>query len=63
MLSPAADFLEEKYPLAATLIRRAMIDFTLSGTKATRYKHAARHLGECACLASKIEDYGAFPDH
>ncbi|MBV9841400.1 MAG: hypothetical protein JOY99_07710 [Sphingomonadaceae bacterium] len=63
LLSPAADALEDKYPVAATLLRRAMIDFTLSRARATRYKHAARHLAECASLASSIEDYGAFPDH
>ena len=30
LLSPAADALESRHPLAATLLRRAMIDFTLS---------------------------------
>lgn len=63
LLSPAAGELEEKYPLAATLIRRAMIDFTLDRVKATRYRHAARHLVECASLALRIEHYGSFPNH
>ena len=63
LLTPAADELGEKYSLAATLIRRAMIDFSLDRAKASRYRHAARHLAECASLASRIEDYGSFPDH
>src|SRR5208283_5481957 len=44
LLDPAARLLEGKHPLAATLLRRAMIDDTLTGAKSTRYKHAARHL-------------------
>ena len=63
LLTPAAGELEEKYPLAATLICRAMIDFTLDRAKTTRYRHAARHLVECASLALRIEDYGSFSDH
>ncbi|WP_428390712.1 DUF6880 family protein [Lichenicoccus sp.] len=62
-LSPAADALDDKYPLAATLLRRAMIDFTLEQTRATRYKHAARHLADCASLASRITDFNGKPDH
>ena len=52
--------IEGKYPLAATLLRRAMIDDTLEGAKSSRYKHAARHLLECQSLATMIRDYGAF---
>lgn len=63
LLTPAADALEEKHPLAATLIRRAIIDFTLDRAKSTRYRHAARHLAECASLTSRIGDYGLVPDH
>lgn len=29
----------------------------------SRYKHAARHLEDCAGLASRIGDFGAFPAH
>lgn len=63
LLSPAADALHEKYPLAATFARRAMIDFTLGNARSSRYKHAARHLTECAALARRIEDFGGAPDH
>ena len=63
LLDPSAQALEGNHPLAATLLRRAMIDDTLNGTKSTRYKHAARHLLECRSLASFIQDYGSFETH
>ncbi len=62
-LTYAATNLEARYPLAATLVRRAMIDFALSKGRSTRYRHAARHLLECESLASTISDFGGFPDH
>ena len=62
-LRPAADWLEGKHPLAATLLRRAMIDFSLENGRSSRYRHAARHLIECESLAVSIADYGEFPDH
>jgi hypothetical protein len=43
--------------LAATLLRRAMIEDTLDGAKSSRYKHAARHLLECLSLESSIQDF------
>ena len=58
LLDPAAQLIEGKYPMAATLLRRAMIEDTLNGAKSTRYKHAARHLLECASLAPSIQDFG-----
>lgn len=63
LLSPAADMLDEKYPLAATLARRAMIDFTLGKARSSRYHHAARHLAECASLSRRIVDFAEWPDH
>jgi len=63
MLAPAGDALEGKYPLAATLVRRAMIDFTLGSARSSRYRHAARHLAECAGLARRIDDFAGHPDH
>jgi hypothetical protein len=56
ILSPAADALAGKYPLAATLLLRAMIDFSLKQNRVKRYGHAFRHLAECASLASAISD-------
>ena len=63
LLDPAARLIEGKHPLAATLLRRAMIEDTLGGAKSTRYKHAARHLLECSSLASNIRDFGTFETH
>jgi hypothetical protein len=63
LLTPAAEALGEKHPRAATLLRRAMIDFTLREKRTTRYGHAARHLRACEELASRIDDDGAFETH
>ena len=63
VLDPAAKALEGKQPLAAALLRRAMIEGTLEGTKATRYRHAARHLRECRALEAGIGDHGGFETH
>jgi hypothetical protein len=63
ILSPAADALAGRHPLAATLVLRAMIDFTLTRARSSRYRHAARHLMECASLAPSIPDFGAFERH
>jgi len=63
LLTPTADALEPRHPLAATLVRRAMIDFALSRARVKRYPHAARHLRECESLAKQIADYGIHADH
>lgn len=63
LVDPAAQLIEGKHPLAATLLRRAMIEDTLRGAKSIRYKHAARHLLECASLAPSIKDFETFEPH
>lgn len=63
LLEPAAQLIEGRHPLAATLLRRAMIEDTLNGAKSSRYKHAARHQLECAALAASIQDFGTFETH
>jgi len=63
ILTPAAEALAAKYPLAASLVLRAMIDFSLGKNRTTRYRHAARHLSECARLAGEVGDFGKFEDH
>lgn len=63
LLSPAAETLAERYPLAATILRRAMIDETLANGRSTRYGHAARHLRECQGLSSRIADWAPIDDH
>jgi hypothetical protein len=63
LLDPVARWLEGADPLAATLLRRAMIEDTLEGAKSKRYRHAARHLAECRSLASFISEFGRFETH
>jgi hypothetical protein len=63
ILAPAADALTAKYPLAATLVLRAMIAFTLTKARSSRYRHAARHFVECESLASAMKEFGAFETH
>lgn len=63
LLDPAAQLIEGKHPMAATLLRRAMIEDTLNGAKSTRYKHAARHLLECASLVPGILDFRGRETH
>ena len=62
-LPDIAQALAGKHSLAATVLLRALVLDTLTGSKSKRYKHAARHLTECASLAHSIEDYGVLPSH
>ncbi len=63
ILTPAAQALAGKHPVAATLVLRAMISFSLTKGRSSRYRHAARHLMECESLDSAIQDFGAFETH
>jgi hypothetical protein len=63
LLTPAAEALEQINPLAATLLLRAMIDFSLDRGKTKRYGHAARHLQTCLYLAKRIDSFAPHPDH
>ncbi|MBB4191201.1 hypothetical protein GGE45_002767 [Rhizobium aethiopicum] len=63
LMTPAAEMLQEKYPLAATVVLRSMIGFALDEGRSSRYKHAARHLAECASLAPHIDDFGSARPH
>jgi len=62
-LTTAADALESGHPLAATLLRRAMVQDTLDGAKSRRYRYAARHLAACRSSDPAIDTYGDFPAH
>jgi hypothetical protein len=62
-LVPAAEALSERHPLAATLVLRTMIDFTLTRSRAKRYRYAAEQLAACTRLAGGIADCGAFETH
>src|SRR5690242_2204392 len=59
----AAKALEGRHPLAAVPLRRAMVEDTLDGAKATRYRHAARHLLECRALEAGIGECGGVETH
>jgi hypothetical protein len=63
VLTPGAEVLEQRNPLAATLLLRAMIDYSLIHARAKRYGHAARHLQTCEHLAKRIEDFCDRRDH
>lgn len=63
VLSPAADALDERHPLASTILRRAMIDFTLKNGRSARYPYAAADLAACHALAQRIDDFSPLPDH
>ncbi|MFT7058630.1 MAG: hypothetical protein ACJASV_001132 [Pseudorhodobacter sp.] len=63
ILTLAAETLAERYPLAAILVLRAMIDFALTKARPGRYAHIARHLVECAELDARVEDYGSIAPH
>ncbi len=62
-LTPAAQALEAKYPLASTILRRALIDFALVKARSSRYRHAARHLQECESLTASIDDFEPYETH
>lgn len=63
LMTPAAEALAQKHPVAATIVLRAMIDFTLDTARSSRYKHAARHLAEGTSLARHIVDFGGIASH
>jgi hypothetical protein len=63
ILSPVAESLQAKYPLAAVLLRRSLIEATLNGAKSTRYKHAVRHMLEIDGLDRQITNYGEHESH
>jgi hypothetical protein len=62
-LTPAAERLENKEPLAASLLYRRMIEFALDHGRSKRYGHAARHLLSCAGLAPLIAEWQGHQPH
>jgi hypothetical protein len=54
---------DENHPLAATLVRRSMVEFALTHAKTKRYKYVARHIRECQASAAHIDDWHNYPDH
>jgi hypothetical protein len=57
LLAPAAERLSNAYPLAATILLRAMVVFALSTGRSKRYRYAAEHLRVCERLAAMIDDW------
>lgn len=62
-LTSAADALRVRFPLAAVLLWRAMINDALHHGRTSRYKHAAEHLNDCELVDADIVDYAPFPPH
>ena len=63
ILNPAAAALEGKFALAASLLRRALVTFTLQSVRSSRYRHAARHVLELESLLPSINDFGRHETH
>lgn len=63
LFSTAAETLTAKYPVSATILRRAIIDFALENARSSRYKHAARHLMECASVATRLPELDGIESH
>ena len=62
-LNHAIERLEEKHPLATTMLLRTKIDSVLARASSTQYGHAARDLARAAGLAPMIETLGTIPTH
>jgi hypothetical protein len=63
VLEPAAALLSARYPLAATLLLRAMVADTLRWARAERLKDAQRQLAELGSLAAQIADWRQIETH
>ncbi len=63
LLEPAARLLEARYPLAAAVILRAMIEDTARWRRHERYGSAQRWLLEAASLEPQITDHQDFGTH
>ncbi|MDO8377991.1 DUF6880 family protein [Phenylobacterium sp.] len=62
-LEAAAQALETRHPLAATLLYRAMIGRTLQFNRRDRFADAERWMADCAALAPRIADFGDHESH
>lgn len=63
ILTPAAESLRDRHPLAAVILWRSMIEFALHHGRSTRYGHAADHLMDCLAADMEITEYGPFEPH
>ena len=62
-LSNTAASLEEKFPLAASVLYRALLDDILMRGKSQAYGHGARYLAKLGSLATEILDWGGIDNH
>ena len=63
ILEPAAEKLVARYPLAATVLLRRMIETTLRNNRSDDYERAGHQLAECARLSARIEHFGPLESH
>jgi hypothetical protein len=64
VLEPAADVLSDAHPLAATLLRRRMIDSVLDRAASTAYSYAAKKLAACEALDGQVDwSTSPWPSH
>lgn len=67
LLGEAADALEDKHPLAATVLLRALLGDILFSSRSQAYGHGARYLARLDALAKRVADSDllkmGLPDH
>jgi hypothetical protein len=63
VLTPAADALRSRHPLASVQLWRSMIDCALDRGQSFRYAEAAEYLADCTSVDAEISDYAPHPSH
>ena len=63
VLRPAAEALEERFPEAASLLYRRMIESVLDRGSSKQYQYAARNLLSCTRLAPRLPAAGSIESH
>jgi hypothetical protein len=63
VLAEAASLLEADYPLAATVLYRALLDDILGRGHSAAYSHGARHLAKLRDIAGAVPDDSGIEDH
>jgi hypothetical protein len=63
LLRPAADMLAGKYPEAATLLYRSMVESVLARGSSTQYRYAMQDLLSCAHLAPHLPENATIETH
>ncbi len=63
VLRPAAEALEEKFPEAASLLYRRLVESVLERASSKQYQYAVRDLLSCARLAPHLPAPGSIESH